>query len=199
MYSYPQIPSCSKTIPSTPGPKPISEIKSNATDRFAGLILIQKDPNRSVEDYFIDYDHWEIYSEDKSYSKRSYQAAHKGIMKEYYNYLCILSEEEMETYYVVAKRVRNELELLEPFCTCTNCSSYFLKHLWCSHCVRCIKSGSGFANPEYITKAKKLKDLSKKDTIIPYFQKLNNLPSIKKIEIILVVVLLLFIFNKLLN
>jgi hypothetical protein len=152
-------------IPATPAPKTINEIQTDARERFAGIVWIQKDSSRPVEDYFVDYDNWELYSENKSYSKRPYQAAYKGVMREYHNYLCILNGDDGEEFYVVAKRIRSELEQLEPYCTCITCSACVMnpiKYLWCPNCTKCIKAGSGFAKPEYITKAKQLKEATEK-------------------------------------
>lgn len=153
-------------VPPTPGPRSLSNIEDEAKDRFSGIIWMQKDPNRPIEDYFVDYDYWEEYSDTKSYSKRSYQAAYTGRMREYYNYLCILhtdNDDIEDVYYVIAKRIRNELELLEPYCACLKCSSSIinpLKYIWCDHCTKCIKAGPGFASSEYINKAKELKRLN---------------------------------------
>jgi len=144
-------------IPPTPGPRTIEAIQNDARERFGGIVLLQKEPSLTIEDYFLEYDYWEVYSETKSYSKRTYQAAYKGVMKDYSNYLCILNGEQGEEYYVVAKRIRNELESLEPYCSCFSCSASVLnplKYLWCHHCTKCIKAGVGFASPEYIDKAR---------------------------------------------
>ena len=147
-------------IPPTPGPRTIEAIQNEARERFVGIVWMQKDLFYPLEDYFLEYDYWEVYSETKSYSKRTYQAAYKGVMKDYNNYLCILNGEQGEEYYVVAKRIRNELESLEPYCTCFLCicsSLNPLKYIWCPHCTKCIKAGVGFAHPDYIEKARKLK------------------------------------------
>jgi len=146
-------------VPPTPGPKSKSNIEEEALDRFAGIIWVQKEKDRQVDDYFVDYDYWEVYSETKSYSKRSYQAAYTGRMREYHNYLCILRENDDDQYYVIAKRIRTELELLEPYCTCIKCTSSVinpLKYIWCDHCTKCIKAGYGFASQEYIDEAKRI-------------------------------------------
>lgn len=177
--------------PPTPGPKTVENIKVDAKDRFSGVICIQKDNDRTLEDYFYEYDYWEPYSESKSYSKRTYQAAYKGIMKEYNNYLCVMQDaDETEKYYVVAKRIRSKLETLEPYCTCLTCSSSIfnpLKYIWCAHCTRCIKAGTGFADPQYIEKAESLK--KQKEQKVPlsiYRQYINNIKWIKVGEVTLV-------------
>lgn len=183
--SYLRSPVNIPSVPPTPAPKSISDIQTDARERFAGIVWIQKDSSHTLEDYFIDYDHWETYCETKSYSKRTYQAAYKGMMREYHNYLCILNSEEGEEYYVVAKRVRSELEQLEPYCTCTTCSASLinpLKYIWCPHCTKCIKAGPGFANPEYIAKAKELKDLSSKAVPSKYGKYFQGTKLIKTIE-----------------
>ncbi|CAH6419345.1 Hypothetical protein HVR_LOCUS549 [uncultured virus] len=147
-------------VPPTPGPKTIEAIQNDARDRFAGIILIQKGPDRSLEDYFLEYDYWEPYSETKPYSKRIYQAAYKGVMRDYNNFLCILNTDQGDEHYVLAKRIRNELETLEPYCTCSTCSACILnplKYIWCPTCTKCIKAGPGFANQQYIDKARILK------------------------------------------
>jgi len=175
-------------IPKTPGPRTIESIQFDARERFAGIVWIEKDNSCSLEDYFLEYDNWELYSETKSYSKRIYQAPYKGIMKDYRNYLCILNSEKGEEYYVVSKRVRNELETLEPYCTCFSCSSFILnplKYIWCPHCTKCIKSGVGFAKPEYIEKARLLKSEKeqRKHTPIPKYRKhFQNISWIKVFE-----------------
>lgn len=146
--------------PTTPGPRTIEAIQNDARERFAGIVWIQKEPSYQLEDYFLEYDYWEVYSETKWYSKRIYSAAYKGVMRDYNNFLCILNGEQGEEYYVVAKRIRNELESLEPYCTCFSCSAVFLnplKYIWCPYCTKCIKAGIGFANAKYIEKARVLK------------------------------------------
>lgn len=188
------------TVPPTPAPKGVSDIQSDAKDRFAGMIWIQKEPSRSVEDYFVDYDYWEAYSETKSYSKRTYQAAYKGTMREYHNYLCILNSEQGDEYYVIAKRVRSELEQLEPYCTCSRCISSFLnplKYLWCHNCTRCIKAGPGFANPEYVIKAKELKELAEKRKIIPsrYGKYIHGTRWIKVVELFIILLIIIVVFS----
>lgn len=190
-------------VPSTPAPKSIEDIQINARERFAGIIWIQKEQFRSIDDYFIDYDHWEVYSEIKSYSKRSYQAAYKGMMREYHNYLCILNTEQTDEYYVVAKRVKNELEILEPYCICEKCISSKLnpmKYIWCNYCTRCIKAGPGFAKEEYIIKAKELIEENKKRKNIQtkYGKYLNYFKEIKPIRMVELSVVGLIIFAVLL-
>src|SRR3990172_6381652 len=121
-------------VPPTPAPRTIDTIQNDARERFGGILWIQKDPNQPMEDYFMDYDYWEKYSEAKPYSKRIYQAAFKGVMREYQNYLCILNMEQNEEYYVLAKHIRNELETLAPYCPCPRCVSYIfnpMKYIWC--------------------------------------------------------------------
>lgn len=174
--------------PSTPGPQPIGTIQNYARDRFAGIVWMQKTPLYSLDDYFLEYDHWELYSETKSYSKRTYQAAYKGIMRDYNNYLCVLDSEHGEEYYVVAKRLRNELESLEPYCPCSLCICSWLnplKYIWCPHCTKCIKAGIGFAHPDYITKARKLKtqnEQTKQKPVPKYRKYFQNIPLIKITE-----------------
>jgi len=175
-----------KIPPPTPGPSPIGSIQNDALKRFAGLMLVIKDSDRTLDDYFIEYDFWEPYSETKSYSKRSYHAAYKGIMREYKNYLCMFTDDNSELvagdYYVVAKHVLSELELLEPYCTCFRCIFSVInpiKYLWCAHCTKCIKAGPGFADEKYITKARELKRLSGDNTgntskYTKYLQELRN-------------------------
>ena len=103
-----------------------------------------------------------LYSETKSYSKRTYRGvSYKGIMKEYYNYLFVLKVNSIQEHYVVAKRVRGELEELEAYCPCYKCTALVinpLKYLWCIHCTRCLKAGPGFADPCYIEKAQYIKE-----------------------------------------
>ena len=176
------------TVPPTPGPRTIEAIQNDARERFAGIVWMQKDPSYLLDDYFLEYDYWEVYSETKSYSKRTYQAAYKGVMKEYNNYLCILNSDQGEEYYVVAKRIRSELESLEPYCTCSTCSASILnpmKYIWCPHCTRCIKAGIGFANAEYVDKARQLKSQKEqlKQSPVPKYRKFfQTTPWIKVSE-----------------
>jgi hypothetical protein len=183
---YPQ----DRNIPRTPAPKTIDAIQVDTKERFAGITMIQRDPDHKAEDYFADYDHWEIYSETKSYSKRTYQAAYKGVMREYHNYLFVLNiddNQENEEYYVIAKRLRNELELLEPYCTCTTCSACSLnplKYVWCPICTQCIKAGKGFAKNDYIIKAREIKQQAenRKKTPSKYDKYLQGIPWISVSE-----------------
>lgn len=172
-------------IPQTPAPKAVEDIHTNHKKCFGGVIYIQNDKLSNVEDYFVEYDHWEKYSDKKSYSRRPYQAAYKGMMKEYQNFLIIFENDEgEEEYYVVAKRLRNELEILEPYCQCPRCVCSVinpLKYVWCPHCTKCIKSGPGFAKQEYIDKAKILKNSVGKSKENKYLDKLF---AFKTLEII---------------
>jgi len=186
-------------VPPTPGPRSLETIQNDARDRFAGVVWIQREPSRVLEDYFSEYDFWEVYSENKSYSKRPYQAAYKGIMRDYNNYLCILNGPETEDYYVVAKRIRNELETLESYCSCTTCvSSMFnpLKYMWCPHCTRCIKAGPGFADQEYINKARTLKKEYEDRKRIPskYGKYIQGMRWIKLTEIVVVLLLVIGLY-----
>lgn len=183
-------------VPPTPGPRTMEAIQSDARDRFAGITWIQKDSSHKLEDYFAEYDYSETYSESKSYSKRTYQAAYKGIMRDYQNHLCILSGEEGEEYYVVAKRIRNELETLEPYCCCSTCTACILnplKYIWCPNCTKCIKAGPGFAKEEYIVKARELKIAAEQRKRIPskygkYGKYLQEIHWIKASELVVAAV-----------
>jgi hypothetical protein len=149
-------------VPKTPKPKSIDDIQEQARDRFAGVIICDKNNDILIDNYFMEYDYYESYNENKSYSKRSYQSAYKGVLREYQNYLYILElENETREYYVVAKKLYNDLESLEKYCPCLKCSaSYFnpLKYIWCSYCTNCIKTGKGFTKDEYIEQARDIKD-----------------------------------------
>lgn len=174
-------------VPPTPGPRSMEHIQADFKVRFAGIWWNQKDPDRTLEDFFIEYDHWEPYSETKIYSKRIYQAAYTGILRDYHNHLCILEAEDTTEYYVVAKRVRNELEALEPYCPCITCSSSSfnpLKYIWCPTCTRCIKAGRGFAKEEYIERARIAKEQheAKKNTPGPYDRYLKLFHSVRVLE-----------------
>jgi hypothetical protein len=170
-------------IPPTPGPRSIETIQADAQDRFAGILWINRDPSHSLEDYMIDCDHWEPYSEIKSYSKRPYSAAYKGIMREYHN----LNSEQGDELYVISKRIRSELETYEEFCTCITCSAFFLnplKYLWCPHCTQCIKAGPGFAKKEYIEKAIQLKtDSGSTVSSSKYYKYVKEIRWIKGVEL----------------
>lgn len=146
-------------IPSTPCPKRIDEIQEEAIDRFGGVIITNKYPG-----VLDDYDYYETYDEEKSYSKRPYQDTFKGILREYQNYLLILNVQNDKEYYVVAKRIRSELKKLEPYCICLKCQASYinpLRYIWCYHCTKCLKSGKGFTNNSYIELAKQLKEHKK--------------------------------------
>lgn len=186
MYASPvRIP----TVPPTPGPRSMEQIHNDMKARFAGILWIEKDVSRKIEDYFQEYDHWEPYSETTIYSKRTYSAAYTGMMREYNNYLCVLESDDATEYYVVAKRARNDLEELEPYCPCITCSSSRcnpLKYLWCPVCTRCIRSGHGFANRDYITQAQLAKTREEERLKIPgkYDRYLNPLRTVKGMEIV---------------
>lgn len=177
--------------PPTPGPRSIENLPYDFADRFAGVTLIQKEENRAIEDYFNEYDHWEPYHENKSYSRRSYQAAYKGIMREYYNFLFILTDSSgNKLHYVVAKRIPTELESLEAYCTCNKCSASIFnpfKYIWCVHCTDCIKAGVGFARQEYIIKARALKSSALEKEPSKYFQIFSQFRWLKIFEIISVI------------
>jgi hypothetical protein len=191
MYTSPvRIPATIPTVPLTPGPRSMDQIHNDAKMRFAGIIWIQKEPNRNLEDYFSSDDHWEPYSETTIYSKRTYQAAYKGVMRDYNNFLCILESDEGSEYFVVAKRVRNELEELEPYCPCITCSSSRcnpLKYLWCPHCTRCLKAGSHFVDKEYVEQARVAKQQKdeKKKTPGKYDRYINLISSVRTIEMMI--------------
>ena len=186
-------------IPPTPGPKRVDDIESDARDRFMGIIWMQKDSSYKLEDYFIEYDHWEEYSETKTYSKRTYQDVYKGVIRKYQNFLCVINCGDKNEYYVIAKQVRSELEQLEPYCQCITCSSCILnplKYLWCPICTKCIKAGSGFAKEEYIRRAQELKEKTEKSKKIPskygkYFERVHWI-KITELSMILIVISILF-------
>ena len=150
----------SQKVPQTPRARPIKDISIDATERFVGIIWVSKDDGIAIEDYLIEYDFYEKYSETKTYSKRPYIEVYNGEIRKYNNYLCIFKQEEQEDeYYVLARRCKNELKELEPYCQCSICSSYNpFKYLKCKHCVGCIKAGYGFANQTLIKNAKLLKE-----------------------------------------
>lgn len=144
----------------TPNPSNVDDIMRNARNRFGGLLLCNKNEELSIDEYFSEYDYFEKYEEDKSYSKRIYQAAYKGVLREYQNWLYILESDKYE-YYVIAKKIYNDLESLEKYCPCLKCSASFLnpmKHIWCIYCTSCIKTGKFLTKEEYIIQARTLKD-----------------------------------------
>lgn len=152
--------------PQTPGPSSIVNLqnKNNVCDRFVAVLWVQvsKIKDNLPDEYLNEYDYFEKFSEKKSYSKRKYLAAFKGQMREYQNYLCIFADEKgNEEYYVVAKKIKSDLEELEPYCNCSKCIANPinpLKYIWCVHCTKCIKAGPGFADSKYITHAKEIKN-----------------------------------------
>lgn len=148
--------------PSTPSPKSLNDIQHDWKLRFAGIMYICKDENADVNQYFSEYDHVEPYSEKKYYSKRPYSAVYTGIMKDYQNYLCVISDDNSsyEDYYVVAKRIKSELEDLEKYCPCILCTSPWInpvKYIYCPHCTKCIKAGKYFTNSTNIELARRNK------------------------------------------
>lgn len=186
-------------IPKTPKPKSIDDIQDQARDRFAGMIICDKNNDILIDNYFIEYDHYELYDENKSYSKRVYQAAYKGVLREYQNYLYILeSEYENKEYYVVAKKLYNSLELLEKYCSCLKCSASYLnplKYIWCPHCTGCIKAGKGFTKDEYIKQAQDKKNEEStysSNTFHKYIQS-NNI--LKLSEMVLLTILIIWLFT----
>jgi hypothetical protein len=186
-------------IPKTPKPKAINDIQEQARDRFAGVIICDKNDDILIENYFIEYDHHELYDENKSYSKRIYQSAYKGVLREYQNYLYIFETNYDKEYYVVAKKLYNDLESLEKYCPCLKCSASYLnplKYIWCSYCTNCIKAGKGFTKDEYIKKAQesKNKDLNKSSS---KFQKYIQGNNILKISEIIVLIMFITIFSRL--
>jgi len=182
-------------IPRTPKPKSVDDIQEQARDRFAGIIICDKNNDISIDNHFIEYDHYELYDENKSYSKRVYQSAYKGILREYQNYLYVVESDDNKEYYVVAKKLYNDLESLEPFCPCLKCSaSYFnpLKYIWCPYCTNCMKAGKGFTKDEYIKQAQELK--SKTLTCnTRKFQKYNKSNILKICEITIVILIILYV------
>jgi hypothetical protein len=199
--------------PPTPGPKLKQQIQEDSKERFAGFIYMQKEANMTYNDYLMEYDYWEHYSETKAYSRRPFMQSYKGILRLYQNYLCVFSDDnDIETYYVVSKRLRGELEILENYCRCFNCRSSKinpLKYVWCNYCTGCIKAGPGFAKPEYVEIAKLLKQNdtqhNKENTddgnrhikelrrITNESNILSNIKNIKYIEYIIGIVIIFFI------
>lgn len=176
-------------------------IQTEARDKFAGIIWLEKTPDRTLDEYFSEYDHWETYSEHKTYNKKSYNAAYKGIMRQYANHLCILTDNssgiEKEEYYVLAKRLKTEHDYLEKWCTCLTCrASIFnpLKYVWCPICTKCIKSGPGFASDEYMSIARKLRDNELNKKHIPKSTLKTFMTSVKFYEYTIITTIILFIF-----
>lgn len=186
-------------IPKTPKPKSVDDIQEQARDRFAGVIICDKSNDILTNNYFMEYDHYELYDENKSYSKRIYQSAYKGVLREYQNYLYILEiDDENREYYVVAKKLYNDLESLEQYCSCLKCyASYFnpLKYIWCPYCTNCIKAGKGFTKDEYIKQALINKNL-RLDHPPHKFQKYiqgNNI--LKCSELLLLTIFIIWLFR----
>ena len=186
-------------VPRTPKPKSVDDIQEQARDRFAGIIICDKNKDMIIDNYFIEYDHYELYDENKSYSKRPYQAAYKAVLREYQNYLYILeSEDGFNEYYVIAKKLYNDLEQLERYCPCLKCSaSYFnpLKYIWCPYCTNCIKAGRGFTKDKYIKQA-----LATKNSNLEHpqhkFQKYIQSHNILKVtELLLLTIFIVWLFR----
>lgn len=179
-------------IPPTPAPRSVDNIQNDARDRFAGMIWVTKDESRTNEDYLVDFEHYEVYSEAKSYSKRPFQASYNGAIREYHNYLLVLEGSEGPQYYVVAKKIRSDLEGLEKYCECVTCTSSVInpmKYIWCSYCTKCIKAGPGFANPEFIEQAKLKKDLSEKKQKQGFsLYSFKNVPRVRFVEVAVIII-----------
>lgn len=161
--------------PATPAPISITSISQDARERFTGCLWLPANESDNLDDQFLDYDHWEAYDKNKSYSKRPYLAAYCGVMRPYQNILCILDKNGREEYYVLAKRLRSEYEHLEKYCFCWRCkSSAFspMKYLWCPTCTGCLKAGPGLANPDYVELARQEYNHRDKKTVKTW----RNLP-----------------------
>lgn len=144
-------------IPPTPRNQNISNLGRDASTIFPAVIWLEIPSDSSVDDYLVEYDHWTKYDENQTYSKRKYQAAYTGRIRDYHNCLCVAQTQNGEELYVVAKRVRTELEELEPYCPCTTCSAWIinpLKYLWCPVCTGCLKAGNGYARKEHVQLAR---------------------------------------------
>lgn len=182
-YKYSQRP------PPTPAPKSINNIQDEIRQRFVGFLYLTKEPDMNIEDYFIEYDHWEEYDEKKSYSKRPFFYVYKNTMKKYQNYICFMEEGEDMKYYVLAKKMKSELEDLERYCPCIRCkSSIFnpLKYLFCPYCTKCISAGEGFANPHYVKVAQDKKrhyEHNKHKPLTNYKKMIQFLEPIMVIEV----------------
>lgn len=180
----------------TPAPKTADAMRNDIGERFAGMVWIKEDKSIVLDDYFIEYDYWEEYSDNKKYTSDTYQAAYKGVMRQYQNYLCLVSGDDGDKYYVAAKRIPGELESLEKFCTCFICSCNVfnpLKYLWCPHCTGCIKAGIGCAKKEYIIKAHERKQQSL--TVVKRQNKyLAYIPQFQWLKIIEIVTLLIMAY-----
>lgn len=190
--------------PMTPGPRSVSDLHNEAKERFVGIIFMEKDPNRSTKDYFVEYDSWEKYSETKHYNKRPYLAVHKGTNKNYVNYLCILTKNGVDKYYVVSKRIPTELESLEKYCSCIKCKACVFnpfKYLWCNCCTGCIKAGTGFVNEKFVAKAKEAKLLEEKRKTVTVkkanslFNQIDKINLVKCAEIFIIVSLMAIPFS----
>jgi hypothetical protein len=184
-------------VPKTPKPRSIDDIQDGAKDRFAGLFISDMPKNLPIDKYFIEYDHFEKYDENKSYSKRPYTMVHNGIIREYTNYLSILDHPNGEQdYYVVSKKLYNELDSLEKYCPCLTCSaSCFnpLKYIWCSYCTNCIKAGKGFTKEEYITQARaNMEKNSHPQSLIQKYIQKNTMLKISEIFMIILIIVLLY-------
>jgi len=181
-------------VPPTPRARPIQTISDEVRERFGGVTWIRKEDDRPISDYFVEYDHFEIFDERKLYSRRPYNAAYKGNLRTYQNHLCVLESDETEEHYVIAKRLPNELEQLIDYCVCISCamSSYNpLKYVWCTTCTQCLRAGPGLARSDYIEIAKNLKNRS--ITGPAWRERLVHIKWIKIIEIAVAIIILLYI------
>ena len=153
-------------IPQTPRARPLAPIQQEMQERFTGFVWCEVS-EEFIKSHLDDYDHWEKYNAETTYSKRPFLANYTGNVRQYQNFLYVLKVDDYEHYYVVAKRIHDELEDLEDYCTCVTCiTSSFnpIKYIWCPQCTRCIKSGVANADPKLVSKAKQLK--SSTDTAI---------------------------------
>ena len=107
---------------------------------FAGIILLDNEADRSLDDYLSEFDYYEEFDPKKQYSRKSFLASYKRIMREYQHHLLVVNQNR---FYVVAKRMRTDLEKIESLCVCIRCSASAinpLKYLWCPMCTGCLKA-----------------------------------------------------------
>ena len=168
-------------IPMTPAPRSLASFDDSLLLSFAGFLSVERDPEIPIAHYFGEYDSWEKFSSDRTYTRNPFNRLHNGRMRTYQNYICIVrnksrsasqhnlfSREEdaqgaTNEYYIVQRRMHSMLEELEAYCPCFRCSVWAkmlspLQNHWCATCTGCLKGGEGIARPEHIEVARSTKD-----------------------------------------
>jgi len=112
-----------------------------------------------AKNYFCYYHWFELYDENKLYTKESFTYDYGyGLLTYYYNYYTIYIDDD-EATYVIAKEDLKEIDLekLQPYCQCTICTAswyHYVKYFGCRCCYGCLYSE--FPAQCYINDARKM-------------------------------------------